>query len=88
MSVPLQRAVGEMEGTLCGASSRRVKLGPSAREVMETFAAIIATAAEKDSSGAQAPLAPQQATPANSGRPLRDRRGWLAARLDPAAGAG
>jgi GAF domain-containing protein len=42
LSVPLVNAQGDIEGTLCGASSRPVALGPAAVQVMERFAQIIA----------------------------------------------
>ncbi|MDQ3632018.1 MAG: EAL domain-containing protein [Actinomycetota bacterium] len=41
ISVPLRGAGGEIEGTLCGASSRRVSLGPEAVQLMEHFADLI-----------------------------------------------
>ncbi len=41
VSVPLVSATGDIEGTLCGASARRVTLGPDAVRVMERFAGLI-----------------------------------------------
>ncbi|MDQ3631830.1 MAG: EAL domain-containing protein, partial [Actinomycetota bacterium] len=41
LSVPLHNSDGEIEGTLCGASTQRVVLGPEAVQVMERFAGII-----------------------------------------------
>jgi len=41
LSVPLRGSDGVVAGTLCGASSRRVALGPEAIEVMERFARMI-----------------------------------------------
>jgi predicted signal transduction protein with EAL and GGDEF domain len=42
LSVPLLDAGGEVAGTLCGASSRRVPLGPAAVALMECSAELIA----------------------------------------------
>jgi hypothetical protein len=42
VSVPLVNGDGDVEGTLCGASSRPVPLGPAAVQVMERFAQLIA----------------------------------------------
>ena len=41
LSVPLVDARGDIQGTLCGASSKRVALGPEAIQVMERFGEII-----------------------------------------------
>jgi len=42
LSVPLIDNHGDIQGTLCGASSKRVQLGPEAINVMERFAQLIA----------------------------------------------
>jgi diguanylate cyclase (GGDEF)-like protein len=42
IGVPVLNASGELEGTLCGVSSRRLELGPEAIRVMEEFARLIA----------------------------------------------
>lgn len=41
LSVPLVNDSGEIEGTLCGASTKRVRLGPEAVQVMERCARLI-----------------------------------------------
>lgn len=41
VSVPLISSTGRIEGTLCGASTERIRLGPEAVQVMERFAHII-----------------------------------------------
>jgi predicted signal transduction protein with EAL and GGDEF domain len=41
LSVPLVNSEGGIEGTLCGASSKPVRLGPEATQVMERFGQII-----------------------------------------------
>lgn len=41
LSVPLVNSIGDIEGTLCGASTKRVQLGPEAVQVMERCARIL-----------------------------------------------
>ncbi len=41
LSVPLVNSEGDIKGTLCGASSKPVRLGPEATQVMERFGQII-----------------------------------------------
>ncbi len=44
VGVPLRSSTGDIEGTLCGASSEAVPLGPAAIQVIERFARIIGDA--------------------------------------------
>jgi EAL domain-containing protein (putative c-di-GMP-specific phosphodiesterase class I) len=55
LSVPVLNAEGQIEGTLCGASSQAVRLGPEALRIMERFAQIMALDAQP-AAGAGAPV--------------------------------
>lgn len=53
LSVPLVDNSGDVQGTLCAASSKRVQLGPEAISVMERFAQIISQGVANRSAGAR-----------------------------------
>ena len=56
VTVPLLKADGDLEGTLCGASRNRVALGPETVRVMESFAALI-TQADRQKAASTASVA-------------------------------
>ncbi len=66
VSVPLRSSTGDIEGTLCGASSKAVPLGPATIQVMEHFARII-------NDGLRGPSAYRPVTSHGGAPPLRSQ---------------